>query len=51
MLLVSYGGQGYAHVLRNMVPRFYEEGITKEQIDTMLIDNPAEYLDVEQTII
>ncbi len=44
-LLCSYGGYGYAHVLENIVPRLMEAGVTREQIDTMLIDNPARFLD------
>ncbi len=45
-LLISYGGHGYAHVLENIVPRLYEAGVTKEEVDKMLRDNPANFLDV-----
>ncbi len=46
-LLVSYGGHGYAHVLENIVPRLYEEGVTPEEVSVMLKDNPARFLNVE----
>lgn len=40
----KYGGWGYDHVLKNIVPMMEDEGITTEQIKTLLIDNPAEWL-------
>jgi len=42
--LRKYGGYGYAHVLENILPdlRFY--GVTEEQINTMLVDNPRRLL-------
>ncbi len=43
-LLHTYGGWGYDHVLTNIVPMMEDEGITKEQIDTLLIKNPAQWL-------
>ncbi len=46
-LLVSYGGQGYAHVLENIAPRLCEAGVAKEEISQMLIGNPARFLNVE----
>ncbi len=45
--LVEYGGYGYAHVLENIVPMMEDAGITTEQINTMLIDNPADFFDVK----
>jgi len=45
--LTEYGGYGYAHVLDNVVPMMEDAGITREQINTMLIDNPAEFFDVK----
>ena len=41
VILRSYGGQGYGHILRNIVPRMRARGMTKEQINTILIDNPG----------
>ncbi len=46
-LLCSYGGQGYAHVLENIVPRLYEEGLTPDEVSVMLKSNPARFLDVK----
>jgi phosphotriesterase-related protein len=43
-LLHKYGGWGYDHVLTNIVHMMKEEGITKEQIDTLLTLNPADWL-------
>jgi len=43
-LLHTYGGWGYDHVLTNIVPMMEDEGITNEQIKTMLVDNPAKWL-------
>ncbi len=43
-LLHTYGGWGYDHVLTNIVPMMEDEGITQEQIDTLLIENPADWL-------
>ncbi len=43
-LLHTYGGWGYDHVLTNIVPMMEDEGITDEQIKTMLVENPANWL-------
>ena len=40
----EYGGWGYDHVLKNIVPMMEDEGITNEQIQTMLKVNPARWL-------
>ncbi len=42
--LSRYGGKGYAHVLENIAPRLRGRGFTQEQIDAILIDNPARAL-------
>jgi phosphotriesterase-related protein len=44
VLLTSYGGFGYAHILRNIIPVMLRQGITEKQIDTMIIDNPGRLL-------
>jgi phosphotriesterase-related protein len=44
VLLISYGGFGYSHILRNIVPAMLRQGITRAQVDTMLIKNPARLL-------
>ncbi|MFH1169116.1 MAG: hypothetical protein V1691_00340 [Chloroflexota bacterium] len=38
--LRKYGGYGYAHVLENIVPDLRYFGVTQEQINTMLVENP-----------
>ncbi len=43
-LLHTYGGWGYDHLLTNVVPMMEDEGITAEDIQTLLITNPANYL-------
>lgn len=43
-LLHTYGGWGYDHVLTNIVPMMEDEGITQEQIHTLLVQNPADWL-------
>lgn len=41
---VSYGGGGYAHILRDVVPYMNVYGITDEQIETMMVSNPRRLL-------
>ena len=43
-LLHKYGGWGYDHLLSNVLPMMEDEGITKEQIDIMLKENPKAWL-------
>jgi len=43
--LHRYGGWGYDHVLTNIIPMMEDEGITSEQIKTLMCRNPAEFLD------
>lgn len=43
-LLHTYGGWGYDHLLTNIVPMMEDEGITQEQIHTMLRNNPVKFL-------
>ncbi|MEA4888582.1 MAG: hypothetical protein VB070_03855 [Clostridiaceae bacterium] len=45
-LLHTYGGWGYDHILTNIVPMMEDEGITDRQIEQMLQDNPARFIDV-----
>ena len=42
--LTTYGGWGYAHVLRDVVPVMRVKGITGEQIHTLLVENPKRLL-------
>ncbi len=43
--LRTYGGWGYDHVLKNIVPMMEDEGISRADIMTMLETNPQEFLD------
>ncbi|BBH18856.1 aryldialkylphosphatase [Paenibacillus baekrokdamisoli] len=43
--LHNYGGWGYDHVITNIIPMMEDEGITTEQIKTLMCSNPAEFLD------
>jgi phosphotriesterase-related protein len=44
-LLHRYGGWGYDHILVHIVPMMLEQGITQDQIDAILIENPKSFLD------
>ncbi|MHB9130866.1 MAG: phosphotriesterase family protein [Armatimonadota bacterium] len=43
-MLHRYGGQGYDHILTNIVPLLHNEGITRELIDVMLCENSKRLL-------
>lgn len=45
-MLHTYGGWGYDHILNNIISMMNEEGIPKDQIDTLLKVNPKVFLDV-----
>jgi len=38
--LSSYGGSGYAHISKNIVPIMHQKGMTEEQIYTIMVENP-----------
>lgn len=42
--LSRFGGKGYAHILESIVPRLRGRGFTQDQIDAILIHNPARAL-------
>ncbi|MAX04535.1 MAG: aryldialkylphosphatase [Dehalococcoidia bacterium] len=42
--LTRFGGKGYAHILENIVPRLRKRGWKQDQIDQILIHNPARAL-------
>lgn len=46
-LLHRYGGWGYDHILTHIVPMMLDEGITRNQIDVILRENPRTFLDTE----
>ncbi len=41
----KFGGWGYDHIITNIAPMMEDVGITKEQIHTLLVENPADFLD------
>jgi len=43
-LMLRYGGHGFAHILCNIVPQMLVRGITREQIHTMMVENPKHVL-------
>ena len=45
--LCKYGGWGYDHILRNVVPVMLAKGITEEQIHTIMVDNPSKIFTFE----
>ena len=49
--LVMYGGTGYAHILENIVPAMLRKGITREAIDTIMVENPRRILDVDHAYL
>ena len=48
MHLRRYGGFGYAHLLRAIVPRLRRRGVDDDTIRTLLVENPARILTVHQ---
>ena len=42
--LRQYGGHGYDHIQKYFVPLMLTLGMTREQIDTILIENPRRML-------
>lgn len=42
--LTSKGGKGYAHVIESLVPRMRRRGWTDEQLNKVLVANPARLL-------
>ena len=41
---VEFGGHGYGHIYRNIIPMMHRRNFSEEQIDAILIDNPARLL-------
>jgi phosphotriesterase-related protein len=46
--LTVYGGNGYAHILRNTLPVMRIRGFTEEQIQTLMVKNPEQYMQFVQ---
>ncbi len=45
--LTKYGGNGYGHIMRVVVPWMRRRGFKEEDIDAMLVDNPKRALTIE----
>ena len=43
IMLTAYGGDGYGHILRTFLPLLREQGVTEEQVHTLLVENPRRY--------
>ncbi len=39
-----YGGWGWDHLLRNIVPRLHHAGVSQQELDTIFIDTPGRLL-------
>jgi phosphotriesterase-related protein len=39
--LVKFGGEGYAHILANVLPVMERKGMSSAEIDAILLENPA----------
>ncbi|MGN1077580.1 MAG: phosphotriesterase [Candidatus Gallimonas sp.] len=46
-MLTSYGGNGYAHLFRHIIPMFCDAGLSESEIETIFVKNPARFLDGE----
>lgn len=42
--LCCYGGHGYGHIFRNVVPMMRRRGFSQDEIDTILVQTPARLL-------
>ena len=42
--LASFGGHGYGHIFRNVVPMMKERGYSEDEIDAILVRNPRRLL-------
>jgi phosphotriesterase-related protein len=43
--LAAYGGYGYGHILKNLIPFMRAKGITEENIHTLLVENAKGFLE------
>lgn len=46
--LRRYGGWGYSHILRHIVPLLEQSGATSEDIETLLVANPRRVLTIHE---
>jgi phosphotriesterase-related protein len=48
--LMSYGGTGYVHIIRDLVPIMNIKGIAENEVKTLLVDNPKRILTFEKQV-
>jgi len=41
---MKFGGHGYSHILRNVLPKMLDREISKAAVDKMVIQNPQRWL-------
>ncbi len=41
MMLTPFGGNGYAHVQRHFLPRLLRNGLTQDDVERLMVSNPA----------
>ncbi|CAN0602245.1 unnamed protein product, partial [Ectocarpus sp. 12 AP-2014] len=44
MMLCAYGGNGYAHVSRYVLPRLKRLGLSSQDLHLLMVDNPRRAL-------
>ncbi|XP_029971551.1 N-acetyltaurine hydrolase [Salarias fasciatus] len=42
--LTKFGGHGYSHILNSIVPKMLNRGVSQQQVDKILVDNPKRWL-------
>ena len=45
--LIRFGGHGYGHIFRNIVPMMRRRGFAETEIDALLVDNPKRLLTIQ----
>lgn len=49
--LVTYGGHGYAHILRSIVPMLARNGLSEKDIKMLTIENPKRIFSIESKYV
>jgi phosphotriesterase-related protein len=44
--LTKYGGEGYAHIIENVIPLMRAKGMSDEEIKTIVVENPMRVLTI-----
>ena len=42
--LTKFGGEGYSHILRNILPMMQRKGMSDDEIQNLVVKNPARIL-------